>query len=144
MKRYYLSAIYEHTDAMGIKAWRHHLQVAHPGVDYKGGQIAVDPATGKPTQKALLVLVGSIDHKKFKSDPKLVPFPSVAHDMKVSSIHTKTKLDCKAGLVGLGFDATEVDEVFNGADGVRDILDHFGRKNVVDFTVDDFDLDDGG
>lgn len=144
MKRYYASAIYQSTDAMGITAYRHHLQVAYPGVDYKGGEIKVDPATGAPTEKALLVLVGSIDHKKFKDDPKLVPFPNVSHDMKVSAIHTKRKMDCKAGLVALGFDANEVDDVFNGADGVRDVLDHFGRKNIETFTVDDFDLDDGG
>lgn len=144
MKRYYGAAIYQAPDAMGILAWRHHLQVAYPGVDYVGGQIKVDPATGQPTEKALLVLVGSIDHKKFQADPKLVPFPAVALDMKVSAMHTKTKLDCKAGLVGLGFTEAEVDAVFNGADGMRDVLEYFGKKNNPDFSADVFDLDEGG
>jgi len=120
------------------------MQVAYPGVGYVGGEIKVDLATGNPTEKALLLLVGSIDHKKFKDDPKLVAFPNVSHDMKVSAIHTKTKMDCKAAIVGLGFSAAEVDDVFSGADGVRDVLDHFGRKNIPEFSVDDFDLDDGG
>lgn len=145
MKRYYLSKIKAvEMPGMGT-VYKHRLQEPqYSGVDYVGGEIKVDPATGIPTEKALLVLVGSINHKRFKDDPELVPLPNVSHDMKVSAIHTKTKLDCKAAIKALGFADQEVEDVFVGADGIRDVLSHFGRKNNESFDCDDFDLDDGG
>lgn len=140
MKRYYLSKITSAFDpSVGAVVNRHRLQ-AYPGVDYVGGEIDVNPQTGVPTQKALLVLVGGIDHAKFGNDPNLVPLPQVAIDMKVSSIHTATKLKAKSDVTKLGF--TDVETVWGNADGLRDVINHYGRLNNPNFDAANFDLDE--
>lgn len=139
MKRYYLSKIKQVQDPNVGPVWRHRLQEI-AGVEYLGGEIKVDPATGKPTEKALLCLVAGTDHTKLKGDPELVPLPMVSHDIKVSSIHTKTKLDCKAAIKTLGFNDQEVEDAMNNSDGFRDLVEHFGRKNNPEFDADSFDL----
>jgi hypothetical protein len=141
MKRYYLSKIKQvEMPGMGMVN-RHRLQ-EFPNVEYVGGEIAVDPATGMPTQKALLVLVASKEHAKFVDDPEMVALPQVALDTKVSAIHTPTKQKCKTELQALGFAKDEVDEVFDNADGLRDVVEHFGRKNNPTFRADDFDVNE--
>lgn len=142
MKRYYLSKIFlDTTPPFTNGLWRHRLQT-YPNVDYEGGEIAVDPQTGIPTQKALLVLVGGIDHKQFQDDPDLVPMPDVGADVKVSAIHTATKLDAKAAVVDLGFDQAAVDQVWGNADGLRDVLNHYGKLNNPYFDCNAFDIDE--
>lgn len=139
MKRYYLSKIKAvEIPGMGT-AYRHRLQEL-PDVEYLGGEIKTDPATGLPTEKALLCLVAGVKHAKFKQDPELVALPLVGHDIKVSSIHTATKLKCKADIKALGFSDVEVEAAFDNADGFKDVANHFGRKNKDDFNADDFDL----
>jgi len=139
MKRYYLSKIKQVQDPLVGPVWRHRLQEI-PGVEYLGGEIKIDPATGKPTEKALLCLVAGVNHAKFKADPELVGLPLVAHDIKVASIHTKTKLDCKVAIKALGFSDQEVEDAMNNSDGFRDLVEHFGKKNNPDFDADNFDL----
>ena len=141
MKRYYLSKIKQVNDSSFGMVWKHRLQEL-PDVGYVGGEIKTDPQTGIPTEKALLVLVGSIDHKKFKNDPELIPLPDVAKDVKVSAIHTATKIKVKDDIAGLGFTPAEIDDVWGNADGMRDVLNHYGKRNVEDFDVDKFDLDE--
>lgn len=143
MKRYYLSKIKLVTDPNLGQVYRHRLQEI-PGVWYEGGEIASDPITGIPTHPALLVLVGSADHKKFRDDPELIGLPQVVPDVKLSAVHTQTKMRAMDEIKALGFAPQEVDTVFSGADGFRDVLNHFGRKNNPDFDVDKFDLDDAG
>lgn len=141
MKRYYLSQIFQSEEpGMGM-VWRHRLQMVL-GIDYVGGEIAVDPATGTPVAKALLVLVGGINHARLVGEPGMVALPQVSPDLKVSAIQTQTKLDCKANIVALGFPAAEVDAVFNAADGMRDVLNYFGRLNNPTFDANNFDLDE--
>lgn len=139
MKRYYLSKIKQVEDPAMGPVWLHRLQEI-PGVEYLGGEIAVNPQSGVPTQKAMLVLVAGVDHAKFKNDDELVPLPMVSHDIKLASVHTATKLKCKADIKALGFNATEVNDAFNNADGFRDLVEHFGKKNNPDFSADNFDL----
>lgn len=139
MKRYYLSRIKQVEEpGMGL-VWKHRLQEL-PNVEYLGGEIAVDPTTGVPTQKALLCLVAGVKHKNLIADAELVPLPMVSHDIKVSSIHTPTKLAAKAAIKGLGFTDAEIESVFTNADGFRDVVEHFGRLNNPAFNADDFDL----
>jgi len=139
MKRYYLSKIKQVNDPLMGPVWVHRLQEL-PGVEYLGGEIAVDPQTGVPTQKALLVLVAGVNHRQFRDDPELIALPLVSHDIKIASVHTATKLRCKADIKALGFDAAEVETAFANADGFRDVVEHFGRKNNPDFDADAFDL----
>lgn len=144
MKRFYLLKIERLFDeAFGDYVNRHRLQQdVYRGVEFLGGKIALDPATGLPTQKATLAIVGGIDHKRFLGDPGIVAMPMVAHDMKVSAIHTGTKLECKAAIKALGHDSQETEDVWGNADGMRDVLNHYGRLNDPDFDVNDFDLDE--
>lgn len=142
MKRYYLSKITSAFDpSVGAVVNKHRLQ-DYPGIDYVGGEIDVDPITGAPTQKALLVLVGGIDHAQFADDPDLVPLPQVAIDLKVSSIHTATKLTAKQAIVALGYTDADVNDVWGNADGMRDVLNHYGRLNNAEFDAANFDLDE--
>lgn len=144
MKRYYLSKILQVNEPPFGLVWKHRLQVLQEqgalNFEYLGGEIKTDPATGVPTEKALLCLVAGINHAKFKNDAELVGLPLVAHDIKVSSIHTATKLKCKADIKALGLSPQEVEDAFNNADGFRDVVEHFGRKNNPDFSSDNFDL----
>lgn len=143
MKRFYLSKIFQDTAGQyGIPgAWRHGIQ-KHANREYIGGEIEVDPVTGIPTQKAILVLVGGKSHAALVNDPDIIPLPDVSPDIKVSSVHTPTKLKIKNAIKALGFAQAEVDAVWDNADGMRDVLNHYGRKNNLTFDANDFDLTD--
>lgn len=140
MKRYYLSKIYQSNDPP-LNPWVHKLQT-YADREYLGGEIKVDPVTGVPTEKALLVLVAGKHHAALVADPDLIAMPNVPHDMKVASIHTPTKLAAKASIRALGFAKEDVDAVWDNADGMREVLNHYGRKNNPQFDVNDFDLTD--
>lgn len=144
MKRYYLSKIFQDTaGTYGLPgAWMHRLQT-YADRDYVGGEIKVDPQTGVPTEKALLVLVGGKHHAAIAADQDMVALPDVPLDMKVASIHTPTKLAVKNKIrAKLGLLGAEVDDVFDNADGFRDVINHYGRKNNPTFDANDFDLTD--
>lgn len=143
MKRYYLSKIFQDTAGTYVipGAWMHALQ-KYPNREYVGGEIAVNPTTGVPTEKALLVLVGGKHHAALVNDPDLIPMPDVSPDIKVSSIHTPTKLKAKADIKKLGYTQAEVDDVWDNADGMRDVLNHYGKRNNPAFDANDFDLTD--
>lgn len=144
MKRYYLSPIKQYNDPQLGNYWGHHFQQAYPGVEYEAGEILVDPVTGLPTEKALLILVGAINHRDYVADPDLVDLPNVNHDMKVSAIHSGTKVAAKAKAKNAaGYSDAEINEIWNNADGMRDILNAYGRKNNPNFDVNNFDLNDG-
>ena len=143
MKRFYLSRIFQdNAGDYGIPgAWRHGIQ-KHANREYIGGEIEVDPVTGIPTQKAILVLVGGKSHAALVADPDVIPLPDVSPDIKVSSVHTATKLGIKRRIVALGFAQADVDAAWDNADGMRDVLNHYGRKNNPTFDANDFDLTD--
>lgn len=142
MKKYYLSkikAVQEGNETF----YRHRLQdIDYVDVEYLGGEIKVDQVTGIPTEKALLVLVGGVDHKRFQDDPELVPIPDVALDVKVSATKTLTKLDFKSKAKGLGLANADVDGIVDNADGWRDVVNALGQKNNAAFDCNNFDLDD--
>jgi len=144
MKRYYLSEIFLDTSRTQdpFDVWRHRLQTVTPPVDAAGWAIQIDPATGQPKTKALLVIVGGIDHSRLQNIPGVVPMPNVPHDVKVSSIHTGTKLKAKASIKALGYADADVEATWNNADGHRDVLNFYGRLNHPDFDVNNFDLDE--
>ena len=102
----------------------------------------MDPQTGVPLHKALLVLVGGIDHRAYAADPMLIPLPAVDQDVKVSSIQAGTKVSAKARIKAFGFDDAETEAAWGNADGLRDVLNHYGRKNNPNFDADAFDLTD--
>lgn len=145
MRRFYLSKIKQVTDPVLGTVNRHRFQemVALLGlnIDYLGGEIKVD-ANGQPTEKALLILVGAASHKAFQNDPDLVPMPDVALDVKVSSVHTATKVLCKTAIKALGIPDAEVETVWANADGIRDVVNHYGKKNNPLFDANSFDLTD--
>lgn len=146
MKRYYLSKIEQYQDPGIGLVYRHRMQVLQQELgmnfEYEGGEIATDPITGAPLHKALLVLVGGIDHKQFQDDAGLIPMPVVAHDTKVSAIHTATKVKARAAIKALGYSDAEVEAAWGNADGLRDVLNHYGKKNNANFDCDKFDLDE--
>ena len=149
MKRYYLSKIFKDVagDFGPPNAWHHRVQVLGripntTRVQYQGGEIKVDPATGIPTEKALLCLVAAIDHTQLQNDSQIVPLPAVAMDVKVSSIHTPTKLVVKDKIKALGHGDAETEAIWGNADGLRDVINAYGRKNNPDFDVNNFDLDE--
>lgn len=141
MKRYYLSRIFQDvTGEYGMPgAWMHQLQT-YPDVKYAAGEIAVDPGTGIPTQKALLVLVDQPNHVPFVNDPRMADFPEVSLDTKASSVDTAAKNRCKGKMRALGLRAAEVDDIWQQADGVRDIVNRLGRLNNPAFNSLDFDV----
>lgn len=144
MKRYYLSKI-KQVEVPVIGLVTTHRAAEIPGLDMVGGtgdEIAVDPVTGQPTAKAVLVLIGGINHRPLQDDPELIAMPAVAHDMKVSAIHTATKLKAKADIKKFGFSDEEVESVWGNADGMRDVLNTYGRHNKPTFDVNNFDLDE--
>lgn len=144
MKKYYLSKIkaVQHPDFGTV--YRHRLQEISDTtpIDYEGGDIAVDPATGLPLNKFVLVLVGRVDHRLFRNDDELVPLPDVSRDMKISAIQTAEKVRVKRAIKKLGLTDAEIDEVWDNSDGLRDVLNIYGRKNNPDFDCDNFDLND--
>lgn len=145
MKRYYLSKIKQVVDPSVGATVTTHRAAEIGGLDMVGGtgdQIAVDPQTGQPTAKAVLVLIGGINHKALQDDPELVPLPAVALDMKVSAIHTATKLAAKSAIKAFGFTDQEIEDIWSNADGMRDVLNAYGRKNVPEFDCNNFDLDE--
>ena len=145
MKRYALAKIMQIDDPNTGPVWKHKLQLSG-NVWFEDGGIEMDTSVtpAVPKHPASLVLIGSKDHVKLRTDPDLVLLPHVVPDMKISAIHTPTRLAAIAAIKGLGFSEQEVDTVFSGADGFRDVLNHFGRKNNATFDVDNFDLDDAG
>lgn len=136
MKRYYLSEIYY---AGPMEGYRHRFQ-DFADTFYRGGEIAVDPQTGIPTQKALLILVDDKDHARFRGVPGLFPMPDVALDIKVSAVDTKTKTDTMDKAKAIGFADAELSAVFDNAKSHRDVLNHFGRLNNPNFDADDFEV----
>lgn len=128
----------------GELIWKHRIQEI-PGVDYVPREsVRVDPGTGAPLQKGMLVIVGSIDHLALKDDPELVPLPQASYDTKVSYIHTQTKLGCMDALIASGLPEADVADMFVGSNSMRDVVNNLGRRNNPDFDANDFDLDEGG
>ena len=140
MKRYYLSAIYQATNGMGIPAWMHRVQVHYPGTEYRGGEILNDPVSGAPLHPALLVMISGVDHTIYQNDPQLVPIPDVGVDGGVGAIAVETKLATKAAIIALGFSVDETEEIWQNFVGMRAVLNHYGRKNNPLFDANAFDL----
>lgn len=138
MKRYYLLKIYQTTDGMGIPAYRHHAQVAYPNVECLGGNISM--TNGVPDSPAILVMIAGVDHALFRGDPKMVPIPDAGLGLAVGSLSVETKLQTKAAIIALGFDADETENLWQNTTGMRAILNHYGRKHNPDFDSDKFDL----
>lgn len=144
MRRYVLSKIKLVNGPIG-PVYRHRLQQVQEerrlNFEYLGGNIKTGP-DGKPTEKALLCLIAGNNHAALRDDPELLLLPMISHDIKVSSIHTATKLRAKAAIVAMGHDVLETEVAWDNADGFRDVVEHYGRKNNPAFDADDFDLFD--
>ena len=119
---------------------RHRLQIAHPGVEYLGGEIAGEPGTDNPPPPALLVLVADDDHTPYQGDPKLVPIPVAALDSQIIGLGTEAKLATRAAIVGLGFSQATVDTVWANSQTLRDAINWHGRLNNPTFDVNAFSL----
>lgn len=140
MKRYYLSAIYQATNGMGIPAWTHRVAAHYPGTEYKGGEFINDLTTGAPLHPALLVMISGVDHTIYQNDPQLVPIPDAGLSLGVGSLSVEEKLATKAAIIALGFDADETENLWQNTTGMRAVLNHYGRKNNPDFNANAFDL----
>ena len=144
MKKYYLSKIKQvNLPNFGL-TWRHRLQEISDTtpIDYEGGEIATDPQTGVPLHKFVLVLVGRVDHRIFNNDDELVPMPDISKDIKISAIQTAQKVKVKQAIKNLGITQAEIDAVWDNSDGLRDVLNNYGRLNNAQFDCDNFDLND--
>lgn len=141
MRRWYLSKIREYTED-SLTYYAHALQVNHPGVEYRGGEIKVD-GNGTPTETALLVLVGGVDHRAFASDPDLIPLPDWPTDGKVEGIATPRKLAVRNRIRDeLGESESAVAARWDNPGNYRDVLNEYGRRNNAEFDVNNFDLTD--
>lgn len=137
---FYLSKITP-TEVPGIGlANQHRLQTAYPGVEYLGGEIEVDPATGQPLHPALLVLVADTNHARFQGDPELVPIPVGTLDAQIISLGTEAKLAARAAIVAIGFDQATVDTVWANSATLREAINWHGRLNNPDFDANSFNL----
>lgn len=137
---FYLSKIETVEDPTIGTVVRHRLQIAHPGVEYLGGEIAGDPGTGQPLHPALLVLVAGDDHTPYQHDPKLVPIPVASLDSQIIGIGTEAKLATREAVVALGFSQADVDSVWANSETLRDAINWHGRLNNPTFDVNAFSL----
>lgn len=142
MRKYYLSKIRQFSEPGLGTYWGHALQ-AYPNTDYVGGEIKVD-ANGLPTEKALLVLVGSKDHAKFRNDPDIVEVPAGRDSLsvQVGATDTPTKLRFRRDAKALGLDAADVDAISDNVNSWKQVVNAFGKKNNPNFDADHFDLDE--
>ena len=143
MKRFYLSKIRLVESDLG-PIYRHRLQDPEfNDLDLQGGSIASDLTTGEPLHPCTLCLVGGIDHRPLMADEELVALPDVTLDSKVSGIQTARKNRAKAEIVArFGYLDADVADVWGNADGLRDVVNHYGRLNHAEFDCDNFDLND--
>jgi hypothetical protein len=141
VKRYYLSKIFQDVDGTyGIPgAYMHRIQT-YVNMQYAGGEIAVDQTTGIPTQKVLLCLVETPNHVPLVADRELADFPEVALDTKVTAVAANALASCKGKMRALGLTTTEVNDIWQQADAVRNVIDRMGRLNNPAFNSLDFDL----
>lgn len=137
---FYLSKIETVDDPSIGTVVRHRLQIAHPGVEYLGGEIAGDPVTGAPLHPALLVLVAGDDHTPYQGDPKLVPIPEGSLDAQIIGLGTEAKLAARAAIVALGFDQATVDAVWANSETLRDAIEWHGKLNNPAFDTRAFSL----
>lgn len=142
MRKYYLSRIKQYTEPGLGSYWGHALQ-QYPNADYVGGEIKID-ANGVPTEKALLVLVGSKDHVRFRNDPDLIEVPAGRDSLsvQVGATDTPTKLKFRRDAKALGFGAADVEAISDNVNSWKQVVNAFGRKNNPDFDADKFDLDE--
>ena len=143
MKRYYLSKIKAvQIPGMGT-VYRHRFQELAEklglNITYVGGEIDVDPATGIPTQAALLILVDTVDHTPFAGDNEMADFPDGGLDVKVASIGAVAKNLSKGKMKKVGLTPTDVDSLWQQADGLRDIINALGKRNNPAFDSLNFD-----
>lgn len=145
MRAYYLSKIKSAEDpVVGGITYFHRIQEYPMLLDYIGGDMKSDPATGVPTEKAVLVLVGAKHHAALRGDPELIPLP-VGRDslaVKLSAIETPTKLQFRNKLRQFGFDQAEIAAMTDDVRSWRDVCNDLGRKNNAAFDVDAFDFDE--
>lgn len=140
MKRYYLSKIKAvEIPGMGT-VWRHRFQEIGGGLNYVGGEIAVDPQTGVPTQKALLILVEAPDHTVFANDAEMADFPDAGLATRISAVGALSKVRAQAKARKLGLTRAEVDDLWDGAGELREVLDRYGRMNNPAFDSLKFDV----
>ena len=140
MKRYYVSKIKRvFVPALNDYAYVHRFQESTSNINYVGGEIAVDPTTGIPTQKALLILVDTVDHTTLDADAEMVSMPDSTLDTKLSAIPNNIKNRAQNKLQQIGFTSTEVTTLWNSSTTVRDLLNALGRLNNPNFDALNFD-----
>lgn len=137
VKRYYLAEIEQFEFEPGMTGYRCRAS-AYTDLLFEGGEILTDPATGIPVHKFALVLVKSRDHARIIADPKMIPLPDVALDVKVSSIHTPTKNAMIAKLKALGVDTSWIATT----DGYREVIRGIGKINNPAFDENNFDVNE--
>jgi hypothetical protein len=143
MKRYYISKIKLVEMGAGITAWTHRA-AEYPDLNLTGAidEIHVDPQTGIPTQKFVLCMIDKKDHRPFVDDPEMSDFPDASLNVKVSAIDKASTNKSKAKMRALGMTKDEVDEAWDKADGMADVINRLGRKNKPEFDVLNFDAPD--
>lgn len=109
----------------------------------------IDPATGmkafgftaqiSPGQHPwCLVIAGGNKHGLVNNHPDIDPLPAYAMDVRLSAMHTPTKVMMMNKLSARGIDTGQ----FANADGFRDIVRALGKAHGAAFNEDDFDTTD--
>ncbi len=144
MKAYYLSKVVKVNQPSIGDYWTHRLHqrfVLGADFQYVGGdEIAVDPNTGIPTQRAVLVLVDAIDHRLLRNDRDMVSMPDAGLDVGVRAIPAQARNAVKARIRGLGYTDAEIDAIWESELNMRGVLNGYGRANKPDFDVANFDV----
>lgn len=131
MKRFYLSKIKRVlSPILGDFCYVHRLQEIgweqRTNFTCAGGEIDVDPRTGEPKQKAIMVAVDAQDHRVFANDPELVPVPAAA--LQAATSHRDADA-FRARLSDVGLEKSEADALFEGASSMRDVVERLGKLN---------------
>lgn len=98
--------------------------------------IATDPQTGHPIESWCLVIAAGDNFKLVADNVDVDLLPEVDLDVKVSAIHTPTKLEMGTKLQARGIDTSFV----GNADGYRDVIKHLGKLQSPDFDEKSFDI----
>lgn len=144
MKRYYLSKI-NLVDIPGFgPSWEHRFQTICReqglNLEFAGGQILGSGPTDTPVHPAILILVDTVDHRIFAADAEIADFPDGGLDAKISAIGVAARNRARDKAARVGFSAQQIDSVWNGADDLRAVIDHYGRLNNPTFDSRNFDV----
>lgn len=107
-------------------------------LNFKFGEIPVDPDTGIPILGWGFALVASADMARFAKDNDIDVLPDFPLDAKVGAMHSVTKTKMRNSLTKHGIPTSIADN----ADGFRDVVRGIGKIVNPNFVEDAFDVNE--